>query len=120
MKTYKPGNWGIHVIRLTFQDGAYKGHITHRTGGSACGATLLDTDFIDRLDEDQIEYLDENDCKLSTNFNDWADEAFYTAVLRDEEGNELPIKADVDELRNLLVSIEIVDYIPKENKPWSR
>lgn len=94
----------IHTIRVTFQTENYIGHIAYTMGGNCQGLDLLDYDP-DCIDSDEITNYVENDCKFS--FND--DAEVFSLTLTNPDGDTLQGDYDDDELRNLIVAIEIVD-----------
>lgn len=94
---------GIHTIRITLQAWEYKGHIIEKVFGNAAGRNVIGYDFFEMGFE--METL-ENDCDLK--YNEELD--FYTAFLKDENGNELEINEDAEGMNNMIVAIEIIDY----------
>lgn len=108
MKTYDPYVSGVHNIRLTFQLMEYKGHITHQVGGNCHGADLLEADFLDDMDEDDVARLIENDCGFALD-----EEGRYTLALHDADGKAMEAEVELEELQEMLVGIEIVGFIPE-------
>lgn len=100
---------GIHTVRITLQEWEYKGHIIYKVRGNAAGRNVLDFDF-------EIEtYFPENDCDLK--YNEELD--FYTAFLKDENGNGLEVNEDAEGMNNMIVAIEIIDYQKEEGNEQS-
>ncbi|MDU6989836.1 MAG: DUF5406 family protein [Escherichia coli] len=49
MENYNPNiRWGIHTIKLSFQQWDYKGFITFEKGGNCKGLDILELDVDDR------------------------------------------------------------------------
>lgn len=107
MKTYDPYVCGTHIIRLTFQLMEYKGHIAYEMGGNCHGADLLEMDFLECMDEDDVQRLVENDCDFTL-----VDDG-YSLMLHDADGEEMEAQVEPDELQEMLVGIEIVGFIPE-------
>lgn len=71
MKSYDPNiDRGIHTVKITLQNGKYKGHITKRIRGNCKGRNILDFDF-----EDEDDFPD-NDCQMKYN----EDYDYFTCV----------------------------------------
>lgn len=102
MKNYDPNiTRGVHTIRITLQMWEYKGHIIRRVGGNCKGKSVLEFEFEhedDFTDNDcRMKYHEENDC--------------FTCTLKDENGNTLKCDGDANEMNDMIVAIEIVDYV---------
>ncbi|HEX2986080.1 MAG TPA: DUF5406 family protein [Caproiciproducens sp.] len=94
----------IHTIKVTFQTEDYVGHIEYEMGGNCQGLYLLDYDP-DCVGQDDIETYTSNDCQLS--FDE--DTEMFRIVLKNPAGEELECERDAEELKDLIVSIEIVN-----------
>ena len=105
MKDYKDndGN-GVHVVQITLQSEEYKGVITTEVGGNARGMNLISYIGFDC----EMYESDENDCDLKYD----EDSETYRATLHDEDGSELDVEGDAEDFNNMIVAIEIIDYIP--------
>ena len=99
---YDPNFQGIHVIRVTFMQWNYVGHVSFRIGGNCKGAEVLDLFSL----EFDISFI-ENDCRLC--FDD--DYNIYHVTLKNTDGDELEVEGDIEEIKDMIVSIEIVSTI---------
>lgn len=103
IKNYAPNIWeGIHTVRITIQQWGYVGHITEKVSGNCKGRDILGFDF-DCQDEDS---LLENDCSLK-----FHEDGYISATLRDEAGNEMEFEEDAEYFNNMIVAVEIMDYV---------
>lgn len=101
MKNYDPNIYkGIHTVKITLQQWKYKGHIIRRVGGNCKGRDILDFDF---ECEDE---LPDNDCQMKYH----EDYDYFTCVLKDENGKTLKCEGDSQEMNNMIVGIEIIDF----------
>lgn len=101
MKNYDPNIYrGVHTVKITLQIWEYKGHIIKRVGGNCKGRTILDFDF-----ECEDSFSD-NDCQLKYH----EDLDYFSCVLKDEEGNTLKCDGDAEEMNDMIVGIEIIDF----------
>lgn len=101
MKIYDPNIYrGVHTVKIKLQKWEYKGHIIRRVGGNCKGLSLLDFDFYcecDFPDNDcQLEYHEDRDC--------------FSCILKDEDGNPLKCDGDAEEMNDMIVGIEIIDF----------
>lgn len=99
-----------HTIRVTLQNGAYKGHIAYKMGGNCFGKTLLDWTPECESQEDVEKYV-ENDCSFEID-----DMGYYLYTLRDEEGNTCSFESDERDLEENIVAIEIIDCVVTPNR----
>lgn len=103
MKEYNPtAVWfgkSVHTVRVTLMQEDYIGHVSYEVYGNCTGADVLDADFF----IDEVEQFIENDCEF-----EWIED-FFSATLRNENGDELPISGMDAGLRRLIVGMEIVD-----------
>ena len=100
--------FGRHTIRITLMHWDYVGHVAVEVNGNCKGAILLDPCYIVEADEDDIQHFVENDCNFSK------ESGIFSAKLKNQKGEILEIEDFVDEIENLIVGIEIVDYVQKE------
>lgn len=109
MKTYNPDEYeGIHTIKYTIQRGEYKGYFTTEMGGNCKGASLMNTSISEDVDPETD--IIECDCELKY---DYYDDCF-DCVLHNESGDKVYLQGlDEQELSDMLVAIEIVDYKPE-------
>lgn len=106
---YDPNiNYGVHTIRVTFMQLDYIGHIAFEIGGNCKGAALLNSDFLIDLDEGDIERFVENDCDFAI------DDHIFSVNLKNGNGDILIVKDYEDEIDNMIVGFEIVDFVKKE------
>ena len=123
IEKYSPYSWKHrHIVRITFNKDGYVGHIAFQIGGNCLGSEILETglNFLDDCDEDNISNLVENDCKLKIHSDDFDDgwEPWFSIELSNPKyvwGEATLIYDDIepDDLKNLIVGIEIVDCIPE-------
>lgn len=101
MKNYDPNIYrGVHTVKITLQMWEYKGHIIRRVGGICKGRDILDFDF------GYEDVFPNNDCQLEYH----EDLDFFSCVLKDENGNTLKCEADAEEMNDMIVGIEIIDF----------
>ncbi|MDE7444777.1 MAG: DUF5406 domain-containing protein [Lachnospiraceae bacterium] len=106
MKSYDPNiRYGIHTIKITLQQWGYTGHITIKTDGYCKGKIVLDFDFYDCCEFNDIS---ENDCNLK--FHEDCENDYFTATLKDPEGNTLDVDGYAEDFNNMIVKMEIVDF----------
>lgn len=100
---YDPNFCGTHIVRVTFMQWNYVGHVAFAVGGNCKGAALLDADFLGNHNQDDIARYDENDCRISFDEN----EEIFTAAFRNKDGDILEVEGDAEEFRDMIVSVEI-------------
>lgn len=104
MKEYNPtvgwfGKKSVHTIRVTLMQEDYIGHVAYEVYGNYIGADALDVDYF----VETAEKFTENDCEF-----EWIED-FFSATLRNESGDKLPVSGMDSDLRRLIVSMEITD-----------
>lgn len=103
MKEYNPTFvWfgkSVHTVRVTLMQEGYIGHVSYEVYGNCIGADVLNADFF----IDEVEQFIENDCEF-----EWIDD-FFSAELRNANGDKLPISGMDSGLRRLIVGMEITD-----------
>ena len=104
MKAYNPttgwfGKKSVHTVRVTLMQEDYIGHVSYEAYGNYIGADALDVDYF----LETAEKFTENDCEF-----EWTED-FFSATLRNESGDKLPISGMDTDLRRLIVGMEIVD-----------
>ena len=62
---YDPNFQGVHVIRVTFMQWDYIGHVAFEIGGNCKGAELMDFIFLECDNQEDIDRYSENDCQFS-------------------------------------------------------
>ena len=91
---------GTHTVEITLQQREYIGHITQRISGDCKGLEFLNFNF-------ECEYGSlENDCNLKYD----EDHKYFSATLKDPEGNTLDVEGYAEEFNNMIVKMEIVDF----------
>ena len=101
MKNYDPNIYeGTHTVKITLQQWEYKGHIISHIDGNCKGKSVLDFDF-----ECENNFPD-NDCQMK----DHEDGDYFTCVLKDEKGNTLKCEGDAQEMNDMIVGVEIIDF----------
>lgn len=102
MKSYDPTiRYGTHTVEITLQQYGYTGHVTQRINGDCKGRTILDFDF-----ECEDENL-ESDCNLKFHEDSYD---YFTATLKDPEGNTLDVDGYAEDFNNMIVKMEITDF----------
>ena len=104
---YDPNFQGVHVIRVTFMQWGYVGHVAFKIGGNCKGASLLDFTFLECDVQEDIDLYTENDCQFS--FDDEYD--IYRATLKNADGDELEVEGDTEEFKDMVVGIESADVM---------
>lgn len=101
MKNYDPNiDRGIHTVKTTLQQFDYIGHFTQKIGGNCKGKQILDFDF--ECEED----FPDNDCQLEYD----EDYDVFTCVLKNEKGDTLKCECNAEEMNNMIVAVEIIDF----------
>lgn len=96
---------GVHRVKVTLQQWEYIGHIWTNMGGNCYGKSILDFDF--ECEDGDLE----NDCKLEYD----EDEDWYTAVLKDKDGNTCRVDGSASDFNDMIVALEIVSYKSDED-----
>lgn len=91
---------GVHTVKITLQMYEYVGHIIYKIRGNCKGKSVLDFDF-----EDEVEFY-YNDCQMEY---DEEDECF-NCVLKSPECNFIECQGDAQEMNDMIVGIEIIDF----------
>ena len=113
LKEYDPNTVrdGKQYVRATLMQWGYKGHIITAIGGNCLGLDILNTiDFETETEFDTPST--KNDCSLMYH----EDGDFFSAILRDAEGNELHVDGDAQEMNQMIVAVEIIDPESGERK----
>lgn len=95
---------GTHTRRLTLMRRTFRGHVTFPLGGNCRGGRILDT---------ALTYLRnpgtfESDCQLTC-----TRENLYSMVLSNRKSTLVIEGMDWQELFNIIVAVEIIDYKPE-------
>lgn len=91
---------GIHTVKITLQVNEYVGHIISKIKGNCRGRNVMDFDF-----ECEDEFP-ENDCQLTYH----EDYDYFSCVLKNKEGDTLRCDGDANEMNDMIVGIEIVNF----------
>lgn len=106
MKNYDPNiAWGVHTIEVTLQQWGHIGHLKFKHGGNCKGRDVLDFDFECETGEGI-----ENDC----NFQYHEEDDYFSAILKDENGNTLEVEGEAEEFNQMIVKVEILDYVEEK------
>lgn len=92
------------MIEVTLQQWGYIGHLKFKCGGNCRGKDVLDFDF-----EYCVEQA-ESDC----DFQYHGEDDYFSAILKDENGSTLKVEGDVEEFNQMIVKVEILDYVEEE------
>ena len=84
LKEYSPAEFNLHTVRITFMSGVYIGHIAYRYRGSCRGGEMLDADYIETIDEDDVRKFVENDCQFTF---DEEDLKLFDDILPESQSN---------------------------------
>lgn len=99
-------NYGMHTVRVTIQCNKIRGHIYQKIKGNTHGKDVLDFDF---------EIYGEDIEKLTTSPNlhiRWDDEMeMFDIEFVDESGESIQWEADPEYLNEMIVAMEIVEYV---------
>ena len=113
---YKPeGQDNVHFIRITFMYQEFVGHVTLMHGGNIKGADMLREalEFWVYADDDYMNSLVENDCKLKLHHSETKDEYWYSMEMKHVSGrDEYLIHDDLNdiEIQDMIVKVEIASY----------
>ena len=96
------GNFGKHTIRLTLMEHDYTGHVTFDVFGNCYGASILE------IASDSMEEPErfESDCQLEC----YDDGTMYSVVLSNGTETRSYEDLEYEELRDMIVAVEIIDY----------
>lgn len=90
----------VHTVKITLQRWDYVGHIIYKINGNCKGISVLDFDF-----ECEDEFP-ENDCQLK--YHEEYD--YFSCVLKNKDGGTLECEGDVNEMNDMIVGMEIIDF----------
>ena len=106
MKNYNPNiTWGVHTIEVTLQQWEYIGHLIFKNGGNCKGRDILDFDFMDYEG-----FPIESDC----DFQYHEEDDYFSAILKDKDGNTLEVEGETEEFNQMIVKVEIIDYVEEK------
>lgn len=125
MRDYDPNlihHFARKDVKLTFQQGTYKGTAIFHLGGNTNGADLFESVAQYLQDNRVLETLLSKDaCQLNFPLESLGEEddstEYYRAVFIDDQGNQCEIEDEAKELASLLVSMEVIN-IEKEDEDW--
>lgn len=110
MYNYAPYGFGEHTIKITIQRWDFRGHIWVKVGGDCRGISVM-SDIADTIWE--LALCNPSEIKSDCNFK-IDDDFWYTAVLKNKQGDTLNDCSDQQGFEDAIVGIEIVDYKPKK------
>lgn len=97
---------GVHKVKVTLQFEDYVGHIFTEIGGNCHGLRLLHVFDFDTETEFDTPYIS-NDCKLQ--YNEGTDS--FSCTLKNDESVVLVLDdMSSDEMNNMIVGLEIIDF----------
>ena len=98
--------FGEHTIKVTIQEWQYRGNLKVKVNGNCKGMSVIEG--ISESIYDQANTL-ESDCEFVVLEED-GEEPWFSAILKDSDGNQLETTDLFDRLENLIVAIEIIDF----------
>lgn len=124
MQNYDPNlihHFARKDVKLTFQQGAYKGTAIFHIGGNTNGADLFES-ITQYLQDDRVleTLLSHDACHLNfplKSIGEEDGEEYFQAVFTDNDGNQCAIEDEAKELPTMLVSMELIS-ITKEDEDW--
>lgn len=113
MKNYDPNiRWGIHTVKVSFQQWDYKGYLTFIKSGNCKGLDILDIDADDLYD---IKFK-ENPVNFRLLGTDDDGEEWFAMTLKNDKDDELLVEDQWECSKDYIVGIEIVDFVGEEAK----
>jgi hypothetical protein len=99
---------GKHTIRVTIQQWEYKGHIDVVICGNRKGSNVMDSVSYTILDNTPPDMS--SDCNFTIektpDNGDW-----FSCILKSDAGDTLDIEDECDRFDNMIVAVEIIDFI---------
>lgn len=122
MRDYDPNlihHFARKDVKLTFQQGTYKGTAIFHLGGNTNGADLFES-IAQYLQDDRVleTLLSKDACQLNFPLKSLGEEdgeEYFQAVFTDNHGNQCAIEDEASELPAMLVSMEVIN-IEKEDE----
>ena len=103
LANYDPNiRWGVHTVKVTFQEWEYSGFVTFKIKGNPKGLNILNRDAEELL---QRKLLD-NNAELRRLDEDW-----FSMILTDEQDEELIVEEEIRYLNDYVVAVEIIDFV---------
>lgn len=93
---------GKHIIKITLQCDDYKGHIEKEIYGNCKGLSILSDLSFECDDFEECR----NDCNLTYD----EDYDVYSCILKNEQGDCLEIEGEYQDMDDMVVCIEIVEF----------
>lgn len=106
LKCYDPNFQGTHIVQATFMQWDYVGHVAYEMSGNSKGENQLHADFLDLDTQDEIDQYVINDCDFTAHCDE--DEYFFSATLRNAEGDELRVEGDAEDFKRMIIKIEFI------------
>lgn len=113
MKNYDPNIfWGLHTIKVSFQQWDYKGYLTFVKSGNCKGLDVL------RIDADDLYDMKfkENPVNFEWGDTDDGGEDWFTMTLKNDKGAKLLVEDEWECLKDYIVGVEIVDFVEVEEE----
>lgn len=104
---YDPNFEGVHVVQVTFMQWDYVGCIAYEMGGNCRGGDLLDPEFLGITMQEDIERYVVNDCEFAVQCD--GDDYWFSAVLKNANGDELEVDGDDEDFKRMIVKLEIIE-----------
>ncbi|NSV01877.1 DUF5406 family protein [Enterococcus faecalis] len=113
MKNYDPNIfWGLHTIKVSFQQWDYKGHVTFVKSGNCKGLDVLGIDADDLYDMK----FKENPVNFEWVDTDDDGEDWFTMTLKNDKGDKFLVNDEWECLKDYIVGVEIVDFVEEEEE----
>ncbi|EGO2734177.1 DUF5406 family protein [Enterococcus faecalis] len=113
MKNYDSNiRWGLHTVKVSFQQWDYKGYLTFVKGGNCKGLDILDIDADDLYDME----FKENPVNFRLLVTDDDGEEWFAMILKNDKKDELLVEDMWECLKDYIVGVEIVDFVEEENE----
>jgi len=98
-------SYGVHTVKVSLQDGEYKGFFTLEIGGNCKGSEVLDFD-IETESQDTIECFKCTGCTIARPYDDNG----LIVTLTNSSGDTCDYEIDDAEFMSMVIGIEIIDF----------
>ncbi|EGO9191821.1 hypothetical protein DUY54_06045 [Enterococcus faecalis] len=113
MKNYDPNIfWGLHTIKVSFQQWDYKGYLTFVKGGNCKGLDVLNIDADDLYDMK----FKENPVNFRLLGTDVEGGEWFAMTLKNDKKDEMLVEDEWDCLKDYIVGVEIIDFVEEETE----
>lgn len=100
-----------HTLEITLQSGEFKGTFQTKVGGNTFGTSILYTfDDFENLDE-SAGMISKNECQITFTEDGW-----FKCCLTNEVGVQCEVEHEMEELKRLVVKLEIIECTIDEKK----